>query len=311
MSKIYSNLIQLIGKTPLLELGRLSKEKGAKAQILAKLECFNPGGSVKDRTALGMIEDAEEKALLKKGGVIIEPTSGNTGIGLAWISRVKGYRTIVVMPDSMSKERQSLLKAFGAEVELTPGSLGMSGSIQRANELKKEIVGAVILGQFDNPANPAIHQKTTAQEIWQDTSGKVDVFIASVGTGGTLVGVAKALKAHNPQIKIIAVEPKKSPVLSGGQMGAHKIQGIGAGFIPSIFDESVVDEIIQVEDDDAFLLAREVAFYEGLLVGISSGAALWAAFHIAKEDSYKDKKIVVLLPDTGERYLSCDLFEED
>ncbi len=311
MSKIYSSLLELIGETPLLELKRLSEAKTVKARIFGKLECLNPGGSVKDRPALSMIEDAEEKGLLSPGSVIIEPTSGNTGIGLSWIARVKGYKMIVVMPESMSKERRSLLKALGATLVLTPKELGMKGAIEKAKELKEKTPGAIIVGQFDNPANPKIHELTTAREILRDTSGEVDIFVAGVGTGGTVTGVGRALKANNPNVKIVAVEPAQSPVLSGGKSGSHMIQGIGAGFVPSIYDGGVVDEIIQVENEDAFKTAREVALLEGLLVGISSGAALWAALSLALKKENEGKNIVVILPDTGERYLSTTLFESE
>ena len=272
------------------------------------MEYFNPGGSVKDRIALNMIEDAEQKGILKPGSVIIEPTSGNTGVGLAWISRVKGYEAIIVMPETMSRERQNLLRAAGAKLVLTSGAKGMKGAIEEANRLKDETPGAVILGQFVNPANPDMHERTTGEEIWQDTDGKVDIFVAGVGTGGTVTGVGRALKKHNPNVKIVAVEPESSPVLSGGQPGAHKIQGIGAGFIPQTYDSQVIDEIIQVSNDNAILTGRELSLYEGLIVGISSGAATYAALQLAQRPENKGKRIVALLPDTGERYLSTQLY---
>jgi cysteine synthase A len=308
MARIYKKLTELVGRTPLVELQRLAEAKGAKAELVAKVEYFNPGGSVKDRIALNMIEDAEKRGLLKKGSVIIEPTSGNTGVGLAWISRVKGYEAIIVMPETMSKERQNLLRAAGAKLVLTNGAQGMKGAIAEAERLKEETPGAVILGQFVNPANPEIHEKTTGEEIWADTDGKVDVFVAGVGTGGTVTGVARALKRHNPNVRIVAVEPDSSPVLSGGQAGAHKIQGIGAGFVPQTYDGEVVDEIIRVTNDDAIRTGRELSLYEGLLVGISSGAAAWAGIQLAKRPELAGKRIVVLLPDTGERYLSTQLY---
>ena len=276
--------------------------------MVAKVEYFNPGGSVKDRIALNMIEDAEQKGILKPGSVIIEPTSGNTGVGLAWISRVKGYEAIIVMPETMSRERQNLLRAAGAKLVLTSGTKGMKGAIEEANRLKDETPGAVILGQFVNPANPDMHERTTGEEIWQDTDGKVDIFVAGVGTGGTVTGVGRALKKHNPNVKIVAVEPESSPVLSGGQPGAHKIQGIGAGFIPQTYDSQVIDEIIQVSNDNAILTGRELSLYEGLIVGISSGAATYAALQLAQRPENKGKRIVALLPDTGERYLSTQLY---
>ncbi len=306
---IYNDLTELIGNTPLVNLQRFANAKGALAQLIAKVEFFNPGGSVKDRVALNMIADAEQRGILKPGSTIIEPTSGNTGVGLAWISCVKGYNTVIVMPDSMSKERQMLLKAAGAQLVLTPGKDGMKGAIAEAQRLNKEISDSIILGQFDNPANPEAHAETTAREIWEDTDGMVDFFVAGVGTGGTISGVGKALKVHNPNIKIIAVEPADSPVLSGGKPGAHKIQGIGAGFIPKNYDNSVVDQIIQVENDDALRTARELSKYEGLLVGISSGAASYAAMQLALLPENKGKRIVVLLPDTGERYLTTELYD--
>ena len=308
MAKIYEKLTELVGRTPLLDLQRLAAKKNAQAQVVAKVEYFNPGGSVKDRIALNMIEDAEQKGILKPGSVIIEPTSGNTGVGLAWISRVKGYEAIIVMPETMSRERQNLLRAAGAKLVLTSGAKGMKGAIEEANRLKDETPGAVILGQFVNPANPDMHERTTGEEIWQDTDGKVDIFVAGVGTGGTVTGVGRALKKHNPNVKIVAVEPESSPVLSGGQPGAHKIQGIGAGFIPQTYDSQVIDEIIQVSNDNAILTGRELSPYEGLIVGISSGAATYAALQLAQRPENKGKRIVALLPDTGERYLSTQLY---
>ena len=310
MARIKKELTELIGGTPLLELSRLSKKHDAKAQIIAKLEYFNPGGSVKDRIALAMIEDAEAKGILKPGAVIIEPTSGNTGVGLAWVASVKGYKAILTMPETMSLERRNLLKAAGAQLVLTEGGKGMKGAIEKAEELRKTTPGAVILGQFDNPANPAVHVRTTAREIWDDTDGKVDIFVAGVGTGGTLTGVAEGLKKQNPNIQIVAVEPDNSPVLSGGQPGAHKIQGIGAGFVPETLDTKIYDEIIAVENEDAFATGRTLARKEGLLVGISSGAAVYAATQLAKRPENKGKNIVVLLPDTGDRYLSTPMFAE-
>ncbi len=308
MAKIHEKLTELIGRTPLLDLQRLAAKKNAQAQVVAKVEYFNPGGSVKDRIALNMIEDAEKKGILKPGSVIIEPTSGNTGVGLAWISRVKGYEAIIVMPETMSRERQSLLRAAGAKLVLTSGAKGMKGAIEEANRLRDETPGAVILGQFVNPANPDMHERTTGEEIWQDTDGQVDIFVAGVGTGGTVTGVGRALKKHNPNVKIVAVEPESSPVLSGGKPGAHKIQGIGAGFVPQTYDSKVVDEIIQVSNDNAILTGRELSLYEGLIVGISSGAAAYAALQLARRPENKGKRIVTLLPDTGERYLSTQLY---
>ena len=304
MARIKKELTELIGGTPLLELSRLSRKHDAKAQVVAKLEYFNPGGSVKDRIALAMIEDAETKGILKPGAVIIEPTSGNTGVGLAWVASVKGYKAILTMPETMSKERQNLLKAMGAQLVLTEGAKGMKG----AEELREQTPGAVILGQFENPANPAAHVRTTAQEIWNDTDRKVDIFVAGVGTGGTLSGVAEGLKKQNPHIQIVAVEPDNSPVLSGGNPGLHKIQGIGAGFIPHTYNEKLVDKIIRVKDDDAIRTGRELSLTEGLLVGISSGAAAYAALELAKLPENEGKQIVVILPDTGERYLSTVLY---
>ena len=308
MANIYSSADQLIGHTPLLELKHIESEYGLHARLLAKLEYFNPGGSVKDRIALAMIEDAETKGILKPGAVIIEPTSGNTGVGLAWVASVKGYKAILTMPETMSEERQNLLKAMGAQLVLTEGAKGMKGAIEKAEELRDRTPGAVILGQFENPANPAAHARTTAQEIWNDTDGKVDIFVAGVGTGGTLSGVAEGLKKQNPHIQIVAVEPDNSPVLSGGNPGLHKIQGIGAGFIPHTYNEKLVDKIIRVKDDDAIRTGRELSLTEGLLVGISSGAAAYAALELAKLPENEGKQIVVILPDTGERYLSTVLY---
>lgn len=308
MAKIYQELTSLIGNTPLLEVRNIEQSEALKAKVIVKLEYFNPGGSVKDRIALSMIEDAEAQGVLKPGAVIIEPTSGNTGIGLAWVSSVKGYKLILTMPETMSVERQNLLKALGATLVLTPGSEGMKGAIRRANELKEEHPGSVILQQFDNSANPAVHARTTAEEIWRDTDGEVDIFVAGVGTGGTLSGTAEGLKLHNPNLKAIAVEPESSPVLSGGQPGPHKIQGIGAGFVPKNFHPSAADRIITVKDDDAIRASRLLARKEGLLVGVSSGAALHAAIGLAKQEENAGKTIVVLLPDTGERYLSTVLY---
>ena len=304
---IKKNLTELIGNTPLLAITRLGEELQG-AEVIAKLEYFNPGGSVKDRAAFFLIEDAEKKGLLKPGAMIIEPTSGNTGVGLAWVASVKGYKLVLTMPETMSLERRSLLKALGAQLVLTPGSEGMSGAIRKAEEIRKATPGAIILQQFDNPANPLAHERTTAEEIWRDTDGKVDIFVASVGTGGTLTGTARGLKRHNPSIRAIAVEPASSPVLSGGKAGPHKIQGIGAGFVPKNYDASLVDGIVQVTDEDALRTSRELARREGVLVGISSGAALYAALQLAKLPENRGKRIVVLLPDTGERYLSTELF---
>ena len=309
MARIYNNITELVGNTPLVELQRLGVAKKALAQVIAKVEYFNPGGSVKDRIALNMIKDAEERGILRKGSVIIEPTSGNTGVGLAWISRVKGYEAIIVMPDTMSKERQNLLRAAGAKLVLTPGAQGMKGAIAEAERLRSTMPNAVILGQFTNPANPEIHRLTTGEEIWRDTDGKVDIFVAGVGTGGTVTGVGRALKAHNPDIRIVAVEPASSPVLSGGQPGPHKIQGIGAGFVPQTYGSDVVDEIIKVENDEALLTGRELSLYEGLIVGISSGASVSAALQLATRPENEGKRIVALLPDTGERYLSTQLYD--
>ena len=308
MAKIYENLTALIGNTPLVELKQIEKVEQLQARLIAKVEYFNPGGSVKDRIALAMIEDAEAKGLLKPGAVIIEPTSGNTGIGLAWVASVKGYKLILTMPETMSVERQNLLKALGATLVLTPGAEGMKGAIRKANELKEQHPGAIIPQQFENAANPAIHERTTAEEIWQDTDGVVDYFVAGVGTGGTLSGTAKGLKKHNPSLKAIGVEPAGSPVLSGGNPGPHKIQGIGAGFVPKNFDASVVDQVIPVQDNEAIRASRLLAKHEGLLVGISAGAAIHAAIQLAKKEENKGKTIVALLPDTGERYLSTVLY---
>lgn len=308
MARIKKQLTELIGNTPLVELSRLSQKHGAKAQVIAKLEYFNPGGSAKDRIALAMIEDAEAKGILKPGATIIEPTSGNTGVGLAWVAGVKGYQTILTMPETMSQERQSLLKAMGATLVLTEGAKGMAGAMKKAEELRERTPGAVILGQFDNPANPAAHARTTAQEIWNDTDGKVAIFVAGVGTGGTLSGVAEGLKKQNPRIQIVAVEPDGSPVLSGGKPGPHQIQGIGAGFIPRTYNSNLVDCIIRVKDDDAIRTGRELSRSEGILAGISSGAAAYAALELAKLPENEGKQIVVLLPDTGERYLSTVLY---
>ena len=308
--KIYHSLIELVGHTPLLQLHRIEQHEELQASILAKVESFNPGGSTKDRAALRMIETAEQKGILKPGSTIIEPTSGNTGIGLAWIASIKGYQLILTMPDSMSMERRKLLQALGATLVLTPGEEGMNGAIRKAEELNKEIAGSFIPQQFDNAANPEAHAETTAEEIWNDTNGNIDILVASVGTGGTITGTAKGLKRHRPNIKIVAVEPSKSPVLSGGQPGAHQIQGIGAGFIPKNYDATLIDRIIQIDDEDAINTSRLLALKEGLLVGISSGAALHAAITLAKEPENRGKAIVVILPDTGERYLSTALFSE-
>ena len=310
MSKIYTSADQLIGRTPLLELTHIEKELGLKAKILAKLEYSNPAGSVKDRIAKAMIDDAEQKGLLKEGSVIIEPTSGNTGIGLASVAAARGYRIIIVMPDSMSVERRQLMKAYGAELVLTEGAKGMKGAIARAEELAKEIPSSFLPGQFVNPANPKAHFETTGPEIYEDTDGKVDYFVAGVGTGGTITGTGEYLKSKNPAIRVVAVEPKTSAVLSTGVAGPHKIQGIGAGFVPQVLDTKVYDEIIPVDNDDAFTTGRLVGRKEGVLVGISSGAALWAAIELAKRPDSEGKTIVVLMPDTGDRYLSTPLFAE-
>ena len=310
MAKIYNGTIDLIGNTPLVEVKNIEKELGLEARVLVKLEYFNPAGSVKDRIAKGMIEDAEEKGLLKEGSVIIEPTSGNTGIGLAAIAAAKGYRIILTMPETMSVERRNILKAYGAEIVLTEGAKGMKGAIAKADELAKEIPNSFIPGQFVNPANPATHRATTGPEIWNDTDGDVDIFIAGVGTGGTLTGVGEYLKEKKPDVKIVALEPAISPVLSEGKSGAHKIQGIGAGFVPDVLNTKVYDEIITVENDDAFATGKLLAKHEGVLVGISSGAALWAAIDYAKRPENKGKTIVALLPDNGDRYYSTPLFAE-
>ena len=310
MSNIYTSADQLIGKTPLLELVHIEKNEGLEATILAKLEYLNPAGSVKDRIAKAMIDDAEAKGLLKEGSVIIEPTSGNTGIGLASVAAARGYRIIIVMPETMSVERRQLMKAYGAELVLTEGAKGMKGAIAKADELAKEIPNAFIPGQFVNPANPAVHKATTGPEIWADTEGKVNIFVAGVGTGGTITGVGEYLKEQNPAIKVVAVEPAGSPVLSKGVSGAHKIQGIGAGFVPEVLNTAVYDEIIPVENEDAFAAGKKVGKSEGVLVGISSGAAVWAAIELAKRPENKGKTIVALLPDTGDRYLSTPLFAE-
>ena len=310
MSHIYTSADQLIGRTPLLELTHLEKKYGLKARILAKLEYFNPAGSVKDRIARAMIDDAEAKGLLKEGSVIIEPTSGNTGIGLASVAAARGYRIIIVMPETMSVERRQLMKAYGAELVLTEGAKGMKGAIAKADELAKEIPNSFIPGQFVNPANPKAHFETTGPEIWEDTDGGVDVFVAGVGTGGTVTGVGRYLKSKNPAVRVVAVEPKSSAVLSTGVAGSHKIQGIGAGFVPAVLDTGVYDEIIPVENDDAFATGRELGRSEGVLVGISSGAALWAALELAGRPENAGKTIVVLLPDTGDRYLSTPLFAD-
>ena len=310
MSKIYTSADQLIGKTPLLELVHIEKEEGLEARVLAKLEYFNPAGSVKDRIAKAMIDDAEARGLLKPGSVIIEPTSGNTGIGLAAVAAARGYRIIIVMPETMSVERRQLMKAYGAELVLTEGAKGMKGAIAKAEKVSKEIPGGFIPGQFVNPANPAAHRASTGPEIWEDTEGKVDIFVAGVGTGGTVTGVGAYLKERNPAVKVVAVEPAASPVLSKGTAGSHKIQGIGAGFVPEVLDTGVYDEVIAVENEDAFAAGKLVGRKEGVLVGISSGAAVWAAVQLAKRPENRSKTIVALLPDTGDRYLSTPLFQD-
>ena len=310
MSKIYTSADQLIGHTPLLELTHIEKNNGLEAKVLAKLEYLNPAGSVKDRIAKAMLDDAEAKGLLKPDSVIIEPTSGNTGIGLASVAAARGYRIIIVMPETMSVERRQLMKAYGAELVLTEGAKGMKGAIAKADELAKELPNSFIPGQFVNPANPAAHKATTGPEIWEDTDGKVDIFVAGVGTGGTITGVGEYLKSQNPNVKVVAVEPASSPVLSKGTAGAHKIQGIGAGFVPDVLDTKVYDEVIPVANEDAFAAGKEAGRSEGVLVGISAGAALWAAIELAKRPENKGKTIVSLLPDTGDRYLSTPLFEE-
>ena len=310
MSKIYTSADQLIGHTPLLELTHIEKNNGLEAKVLAKLEYLNPAGSVKDRIAKAMLDDAEAKGLLKPDSVIIEPTSGNTGIGLASVAAARGYRIIIVMPETMSVERRQLMKAYGAELVLTEGAKGMKGAIAKADELAKELANSFIPGQFVNPANPEAHKATTGPEIWEDTDGKVDIFVAGVGTGGTITGVGEYLKSQNPNVKVVAVEPASSPVLSKGTAGAHKIQGIGAGFVPDVLDTKVYDEIIPVANEDAFAAGKEAGRSEGVLVGISAGAALWAAIELAKRPENKGKTIVALLPDTGDRYLSTPLFEE-
>ena len=311
MANIYRGFLDLIGNTPLVEIANVEKEHELKARILVKLEYRNPAGSVKDKIAQAMIEDAEQKGILKEGSVIIEPTSGNTGIGLAAIAAAKGYRAILTMPETMSVERRNILKAYGAEIVLTEGSKGMKGAIAKAEELAKEIEGSFIPGQFDNPANPKVHYETTGPEIWRDTDGKVDAFVAGVGTGGTVTGTGKYLKEQNPAIKVVAVEPASSPVLSEGKAGAHKIQGIGAGFVPKVLDTAVYDEVIKVENDDAFATSKELTKNEGILTGISSGAALYAALELAKRPEFEGKTIVALLPDSGDRYYSTPLFTEE
>jgi len=308
---VYTSASQLVGNTPLLELTGIQKKLGLSARVLAKLEYFNPAGSAKDRVALSMIEDAEEKGLLKPGSVIIEPTSGNTGIGLCAVAAARGYQTIIVMPETMSMERRLLMKAYGAQLVLTDGARGMAGAIAKAEELAREIPGAFIPGQFENFANPAAHIASTGPEIWEDTEGNVDIFVAGVGTGGTITGVGEYLKSKNPRVKIVAVEPASSPVLSGGKAGPHKIQGIGAGFVPKVLNTKVYDEVIQVANEDAFALGRQMGRLEGVLVGISSGAAIYAAVQLAKRPENKGKNIVVLLPDTGDRYLSTPMFAEE
>ena len=311
MTKIAKKLTELVGNTPLLELGKFSEQKGLKTPIIAKVEYFNPGGSVKDRIALAMIEDAEAKGILKPGATIIEPTSGNTGVGLALVSAVKGYKLILTMPETMSVERRNLVKAYGATVKLTPGKDGMPGAIKAAEELRDSIPGSVILQQFENAANPRRHYETTGREIWEQTDGKIDIIVAGVGTGGTISGIGKRLKEYNPNIKVVAVEPATSPVLNGGKSGPHKIQGIGAGFVPKTYDASVIDEVLDIDNDDAIRTGRELAREEGLLVGISSGAAAFAAAELAKRPENEGKTIVAILPDTGERYLSTVLYAFD
>ncbi len=308
MSRIYTSVEQLIGKTPLVELTHLEREEGLEARVLAKLECFNPAGSVKDRVAKAMLDDSEARGLLKPGSVIIEPTSGNTGIGLASVAAARGYRVIIVMPDTMSVERRQLMGAYGAQLVLTDGAKGMQGAIDRAEELAKEIPNSFIPGQFVNPANPAAHRASTGPEIWADTDGKVDIFVAGVGTGGTITGVGEYLKEQNPAVKVVAVEPAASPVLSGGTAGPHGLQGIGAGFVPQVLHTDVYDEIIPVKNEDAFAAGKKVGRLEGILVGISSGAAVWAAVELAKRPENRSKTIVALLPDTGDRYLSTPMF---
>lgn len=311
MTKIAKKLTELVGNTPLLELGKFSEQKGLKTPVIAKVEYFNPGGSVKDRVALAMIEDAEAKGILKPGATIIEPTSGNTGVGLALVSAVKGYKLILTMPETMSVERRNLVKAYGATVKLTPGKDGMPGAIKAAEELRDSIPGSVILQQFENAANPRRHYETTGREIWEQTDGKIDIIVAGVGTGGTISGIGKRLKEYNPNIKVVAVEPATSPVLNGGKSGPHKIQGIGAGFVPKTYDASVIDEVLDIDNDDAIRTGRELAREEGLLVGISSGAAAFAAAELAKRPENEGKTIVAILPDTGERYLSTVLYAFD
>lgn len=311
MTKIAKKLTELVGNTPLLELGKFSEQKGLKTPVIAKVEYFNPGGSVKDRIALAMIEDAEAKGILKPGATIIEPTSGNTGVGLALVSAVKGYKLILTMPETMSVERRNLVKAYGATVKLTPGKDGMPGAIKAAEELRNSIPGSVILQQFENGANPRRHYETTGREIWEQTDGKIDIIVAGVGTGGTISGIGKRLKEYNPNIKVVAVEPATSPVLNGGKSGPHKIQGIGAGFVPKTYDASVIDEVLDIDNDDAIRTGRELAREEGLLVGISSGAAAFAAAELAKRPENEGKTIVAILPDTGERYLSTVLYAFD
>ena len=309
MSRIYTSVDQLIGRTPLLELTRIEQEENLPARILAKLECLNPAGSVKDRAAKAMIDDAEARGLLRPGAVIIEPTSGNTGIGLASVAATRGYRVIIVMPETMSIERRQLMGAYGAELVLTEGDQGMAGAIARAEELAREIPGSFLPGQFDNPANSAAHRSSTGPEIWEDTGGAVDIFVAGVGTGGTITGVGQYLKERNPAVRIVAVEPEGSPILSGGRPGPHQLQGIGAGFLPKVLDTSIYDEIISVSDEDAFAAGRQMGRSEGILVGISSGAALWAAIQLARRTENQGKTIVTLLPDSGDRYLSTPLFQ--